>query len=460
MRPVLFQLAFLAMGGFVACGETPATDESQPPHIVVVTLDTLRADHLGCYGYPRDTSPFIDSLAERGAVFDNAFSAMATTVPAHASMFTGRYPSQLSVLWNGHRLNPSFRTLAEALEPAGYQTAAFVSTMDHFVPSSLDRGFSTFDDSRPQRSRPGQRTVERAVEWLATEASPGPLFLWVHLFDPHSPYTPRTAFADAPAEAEEAHRRFLFDAHYLEPAFVEQNERLLEAIRDYDGEIAHADQAVENLYQAVSEKYSEDVLWIVTSDHGEGLGNHAALGHGKNIYNEQIRVPLIFHSSAGAIASRRIDALTEHVDLVPTILDFIGAGIDFDLTGLPGRSLHPLLAGDDGRLVAKSYAFSQRRVYRNCAEVPSDKECEEGRKFAIQNRRFKFILRSAGNNELYDLVADPYETRNLAGSGLPQEKRLFHELRRMISEHRATKAQTAPVDAETLKGLRSLGYIE
>ncbi len=186
-RTLLWGLVVALLGG---C----APSEWRPHTIVLVTIDTLRADHLGCYGYTRTTSPFIDVLAFQGVLFELGFAASSTTVPSHASLLTGLYPSQHGVRRNGHKLPETAPLLTEALAEHGYETAGFVSTNGHFAASGIDRGFSHFDEpgqgGSAKAARSAERTVAFAGDWLRARRSAAPLFLWVHVFDPHSPYRP------------------------------------------------------------------------------------------------------------------------------------------------------------------------------------------------------------------------------------------------------------------------------
>ncbi|MHC4220645.1 MAG: sulfatase, partial [Planctomycetota bacterium] len=183
-------------------GDLQTPDPSQrSDRILLITLDTLRADHLSCYGYPRRTSPFIDSIAAEGVRFTRAFAPMATTVPSHASMLTGLYPLQHGVLKNGNRLSDDVGTLPEILASAGFETAGFVSTNRHFADGNLHQGFRHFDEPAPEglelQYRCAEQTLDTARAWLAQTPPPPRLFLWIHLFDPHMPYVERQTHLDA-----------------------------------------------------------------------------------------------------------------------------------------------------------------------------------------------------------------------------------------------------------------------
>jgi arylsulfatase A-like enzyme len=202
--------------------QTP--DPSQrSDRILLITLDTLRADHMSCYEYPRQTTPFIDSIAAEGVRFTRAFAPMSTTAPSHTSMLTGLYPLQHGVVKNGHRLSDDVGTLPEILASAGFETAGFVSTNRHFAAGNIHQGFAHFDEPAPEglqlQYRPAGQTLAEARAWLAQTPPPQRLFLWIHLFDPHEPYVERPVHLDAVRagdnEADEAWLEFVRREHHV-----------------------------------------------------------------------------------------------------------------------------------------------------------------------------------------------------------------------------------------------------
>lgn len=457
-----------------------------PRNVVIVTVDTLRADHLGCYGYPRPTSPFIDWMAAQGVLFEHAFTSTATTVPAHASIFSGLYPSQHRVRRNGQRLATSVALLSEAFARRGYQTAAFVSTNGHFAAGGLDRGFSTFDEPGEGRitgklERPAHLTVALAARWLHERGpTPPPLFLWIHLFDPHSPYEPEEPLWQS-AEGRAALATFLIREHRLGTTFFGGSEKLMvDLLSAYDGEVHAVDTALRGFYGEVGATLGADTLWILTADHGEGLGNHDWLLHGKKIYNEQLRIPLIFHAP-GRLAPARIGAIVQHVDLYPTLLALIGDEDDARNPALLGRSLVPLLFGSDERR-SPGYAFSERRSFaepRRAAKSPAPAgpgpltihallkhaladNYEPGERYSIQNERFKLIWNTELGSELYDLEKDPYETTDLSRSRPEVVQELHAALERKLEILHRTALTSEPeeVSPEARRALKALGYVD
>jgi len=475
-----FGVALLVLGGGLISGctdPTPRPDFSGSiDRIFLVTVDTLRADHLGCYGYPFATSPFLDGLAARGIVFDNAHAPMATTAPSHASLFTGLYPIQHRVLKNGHKLPQAAFTLAEFFHDSGFQTAAVVSTDQHFLAGELDQGFSTFREPRAKAKksyRRAKRTIDDAIKVLEEIRSDQPLFFWLHLFDPHVPYRTkaRRTSKGPPDGAQRSLAEFLVQDHHADLATFGESERsLLKLVRAYDREIRYTDRSLKRFFAAVDDQgLGDKALWIVASDHGEGLGGHSSLGHGVNLYYELIRVPLIFFSTAEAIqGGRRIGDLVELVDVFPTLIDLFGGDLaQFQET--PGTSLVPFLLDEplpkarDNRV-----AFAQRRLFATGSDLHKRQashglppELIEGQLYSVHDPTFKYHYWDTGHRELYSTEDDPYEVHDLSAV-LPKETRRMHreltEKLRQFEEY--SKIDPQPVDPETLKDLEALGYIQ
>jgi arylsulfatase A-like enzyme len=429
--------------------------------VVLVTIDTLRADHVGSYGYPRATTPFLDTLAAQGLRFANAFSSMSHTAPAHASILTALQPSQHQVLANGMQLEASVRSLADALRAAGFDTAAFVSVS--FL-AKLGHGFDHLDrGAEGEAWRSGEETVAAAERWLEERPLGRPLFLWVHLYDPHE-YADTVAI---PAELLDAMERdfgerresliaLLADSHGWDPEAGAEQVTLLNR---YDAQIAHADAALAELHDAIERRGPERrKLWVVTSDHGEALGDHGYQGHGKNLYREQMQVPLVVASSAGWWKPGVVDGLARHIDLFPTVTDLVGVELDSERLRLEGASLAVVF---DGELASTpvDHAFYQRR--------PADEQrrrwgWEPGIVAAVQTRDAKYIWRSEGAHEFYDLATDPYELDNKIDTDTPEKERLHslseRELRRIAGDHRVDpKGQF--IDERYRDDLKALGYL-
>jgi arylsulfatase A-like enzyme len=482
-RNTVWALAALLIAAALGCGDRGNGAAARPlayDHVVLVTLDTLRADHLGAYGYPRKVSPFIDELAERGVVFERAYAAMSTTGPSHATMFTGLYPLQHRVQKNGQGLPDAFVTLAEMLSDRGFDTAAFVSSRASLRSGHLDRGFRVYDEPRRAVAvpyRPADETVDAAVAWLEGRSDGGPLFVWVHLFDAHlprqAPLAHLRAVASGTEEERRAVQRFLIEGHRVPPSYFGNDpDAMLQAIDEYDAEISFVDTELSRFHEAVSRRdFGERTLWIITSDHGEGLGNHHWMLHGKQIYDEQVRVPLIFHASDGSLPPRRAPGIVEQVDLLPTIASLTGIGDRLGEQFLPiqGRSLAPILAGEVAAGVSPRTAFVQRRVYAANpgaeARIRADPEqmrkirYEPGEKYGLVERRWKYVHRTRGRDELFDLRGDPYETRNLVAEHSERAREMKARLLARVNALReGPTLEPDPVDAETAELLEELGY--
>jgi len=430
---------------------------SAPRSIVLVTIDTLRADHLGSYGYPRPSSPFLDRLARDGVVFENAQSSAAQTSAAHASIFTGLYPSQHGVRSNGQGFGDgaSYEPLAEALRKAGYQTAA-VSAVGFLAP--MLRGFGTVDLSREGRTRfyrQANVVVKRALAWLAARGPSERVFLWIHLYDPHLPQRPpdecvaSLAFPSAEAKAEFA--RTIAQKHGLSAGFYPTDAALADTYAAYDAEIRFADRELARLYDGMSQSgRNDDSLWIVTADHGEGLGNHSYAGHGQLLYEEVLQVPLLVY--AKGLKSRRVATLVRHVDILPTILE--RAGLASATTGytVPGRSLLPLIAGAS---LPDAPAFAQRRP-----AGPKMPAWEPGEVFSLRLGAWKYVVHTLGKDEFFDLRQDPFELHSLETPS-PQRDRLGSLARATFVAAAREGRGLAPteVDSDRSEELKALGYV-
>jgi arylsulfatase len=320
--------------------------------VLLITIDTLRADHLHCYGQPLPTSPNIDAFAARSAVFDRAIAASGYTGPAHASIMTSHYPRRQSMAFgNGSIKQSGAETLADAFQRAGYATAAFVSNRALSPNIGLDQGFAVYDadlpSAEPNRPQVFQRlapqTLGRALAWLA-QARSGPVFLWVHFQDPHGPYTPPPPYRDAfhpPPRADEGELPVLADngGRGGIPAYqlVDGPRRLSDYEGRYDGEIAFMDRSVGQLLAAV-ERHRPTII-ALTADHGESFGeNGFYFAHGHSAAPDLSHIPLIINAP-DIPAGRRAD-LVSQVDLMPTLLQLAGVPRP---PGLEGLALGALL---------------------------------------------------------------------------------------------------------------------
>jgi choline-sulfatase len=413
----------------------PATAPALPQHVLIVTIDTLRADHLGCYGDERIATPNIDRLAREGAIALEATVPTPITRPSHVSIFTGLYPAQHGIRDNISRaLAPDIPTLAEAFKAAGFETAGFVSSIVLSAQSGLGRGFDHFSDRFDLGSdaadearfldileKRGDVAVGDAISWLERHAK-ARTFVWVHLYDPHAPYEPPEPYASRYAD------------------------------RPYDGEVAWSDELIGRLDAALTRLGIRDgTLMALTSDHGEALGEHGELVHGFFLYQATVKVPLLFRG-AGIRPGTRIHPVVHSVDVFPTVLDLAGIRRPHTADALAGRSLAPLLRGavptiDDAPVFAESLT---PRLHYGWSDLRS-----------VRDGRWKFIL--APRPELYDLARDPNEQRNLADAEPTRARALRAVLdRHLASENSttvgATSAQTPDIPSDLVRKLAALGY--
>jgi arylsulfatase A-like enzyme/Flp pilus assembly protein TadD len=428
-------------GGCRAPGEGAAAAAARtaaggaPLNLLLVTLDTVRSDHLGCYGDAAAETPHLDALARQGVRFARTSSPVPLTLPSHTTILTGLLPPHHGTRNNGTApLAAGIPTLATVLAGAGYRTAAFVAAfvLDHRF--GLNRGFAVYDDEieRPadaswllEAQRPGDQVVDRALGWLAA-ADPRPFFLWVHLYDAHAPYNP-------PSPYRERH-----------PG------------RPYDGAIAFDDAQVGRLLAALASRGLDDrTVVAIAADHGESLGEHGELTHGLLLYEPVLSVPLLLR--APGLAARRVDTPVSLVDLAPSLAGLLRQRLPPPPGGaLDGRDLSAALLA--GREPGPAELYAETRYPEVFGWSPL---------FALRRRELKYI--AAPSPELYDLQADPHEARNLApsqnGRGFAARLAAIEATARApgLPSRAAVAAGTAPAaaaipDAETRRRLESLGY--
>ena len=409
----------------------PAVPRKTLPNVILITLDTTRADRMGFLGSERGLTPNLDELAKQGVVFTRAYSQVPLTPPSHATILTGTYPQFNHVNDFGAHLPKDVPYLPQILRERGYHTAAFVSSVIldpvQGTGQGFDRGFD-FYDAGFHRRRPGEdryQSVERradevvahALAWLDKHPG-GPFFVWLHLYDAHSPYDPpepyKTRYAKEP----------------------------------YDGEIAYADSAVGRFFAQLRAKGRYDhTLIAVMADHGEALGDHGEKAHGVFLYDETIHVPLLFKLPKSADAGRRLDNRAVLVDVAPTILQALGIPIP---TQVQGESLLPEMTASPSQKFPDQPAFAETDYPRKAFGWSSLRAWRTG----------KYLLVEAPRKELYDQTADPNAKHNIAATS----EAVTDTLTSQVDEFRQKTASTqtaakSPVDPEEQEKLAALGYV-
>jgi arylsulfatase A-like enzyme len=480
----LFFFTWIAWGLLLADG---CRGKAPPPppesfSILLITIDTLRADHLSCYGYERETSPAIDGLAEDGILFERTFCPIPLTIPSHASILSGCYPRSHGSRNNSNPVNESVRTLAEVLKDRGFKTAAVLSTaLLESRLSGLDRGFDLYCDLRgpvesgaldrldsrtawhseepplerrvPITGRRAEAAVDIALEVLRSFRDQK-LFLWLHFYDPHTPYDPpgrfNTRFSPDPSL-----NGMTAYSHWQKDYSAAQVERIISL---YDGEIAYTDTALDRLFSSM--RQSGDwarTLVILTSDHGESLDEHGYyFSHGRDLYGGSVLVPLIVRVPWMAERGYRVERPVDLTDIFPLVQDLAGGGM---APGVQGRSLLPDL--ENRQLMKGKDIYMENEGERGEARHGRGSlSLEESKAVGLVWERWKLIKNPDGRLELYDWYDDPGETRDLAGS--------YPRLTRVLMEKIAV-FETLPLRPPGRSGytgekteslLRDLGYIK
>lgn len=481
------------------CGSGDAHPEpglyTDPPSIVLVTIDTLRADHLGCYGYHRDTSPRIDQLAAEGVFFERASAVSGTTLPSHLSIHTALLPHQhgytanLGAIKGAFAPSPGRIPLALLLQQAGWKTAAFVSGTTVKRTTGIHAGFTTWNQPT-EINRVGAETTDRALAWIERYASKGrlgedgdrhPFFLWVHYWDVHEPNTPPEPYAsayqtDAALRARLAERRV--DVGQLEEGFspMEKARMFFPELREplarqeiddvpalssemverlhnlYDGDILYVDTQVGRLLDALTDQgLVDETIICVTADHGQSLGEHDWLEHGR-ITVENVHVPLVMRFPGDTVSQpRTVQRMVSGIDVLPTIISRYheSLGLESFLKQATGEdTLDPRQN--------RPFAFAHR----------SDRErdnWEKGRKFGLTFEDWKYYRLEAEEDQLYHLASDPLELEDVAAEHPERVATMRKIVERILQDRPAGDGPTLELSAEERAALQSelqeLGYM-
>ncbi len=406
-----------------AKNEKPIAAKKSPPtiNVLLITMDTTRADHLGCYGYQSAKTPTIDRLASEGILFENAYCQIPITLPSHASILTGLYPPHHGIRLNGpYALPAEIPTLASILKSQGYATGAFVSAPVLSSQFGLNRDFDRYDDEvlndpLGHADRRAGATLERAQAWLKTNRQ-SPFFLWIHFFDPHFPYAPPEPFASQFRE------------------------------KPYDGEIAYVDSVVADLLSHLErEGRIESTLIVLTADHGEGLSEHGEFTHGLFAYDTTLHVPLIFRIPKGSKEAERewksgtrSSSPAQSADVLPTVLEIVGVDAPESL---------------DGRSLLRAAELTKRRLYAETLYPLSFGWCPLR---SAREGNLKYI--HGAKPQLFDLSSDPGELTNLFAQREDSTLDLRNWIENVsIKEARASARSSAT--SQNLSAIQGLGYL-
>jgi arylsulfatase A-like enzyme len=415
--------------------------ERQPKHLVLITVDTLRADRIGAYGYEAAKTPVIDALASESLRFEHAYSHASLTKPAVASLLTGQLAEEHGVHHNQGKLNPEVRTLAEVLSQHGFETAAFIGNYILRRGHGLERGFASYTDEfvsmelkRPIPENPARVLVDDALEWAAAQAPDRRLFIWLHLLEPHGPYTPPDFERPPkiPGEAALPESRSQSGRHAIPRYQWLGHGRLSEYLLRYDAEITDVDRHVGALMQGLRENaILEDSVVLFTADHGEAFGeDDLYCAHGEGLDDVLLRVPLLLRipGESPAVRNDRVRL----IDVMPTLLESLG----IESEGLPGETV--LRDRGDRRLVSQTVNFRQGRAWRG-----------------LRDDGFEIVQEKDGATAVRRTSpAEPGEEKDVP----PQvREQLSAELERVSRWHEVGAVRLRPTER---KALRALGYVE
>jgi len=462
--------SLLALAGFaVGCDRRGEPDDEDVlrPHVILISLDTLRADRLGVYGHRGELSTAIDAFAQQAVVFENHYVVAPTTLASHTSMMTGNHPHTHGVPCNGSVVHADNAMLAEVLSEAGYRTVAVLGASPLSSRTGFVQGFDVVDevtgvleDGRERRTRPGGQVNEAFFGWLdGRPADPAPLFAFLHYFDVHSPYIPppsvRTAevwrrIPDAGSfEHIQLTRRLLRDG---DPDEARQHSEALEVL--YEEGVRYIDYVMKHLFAGLRERGLMDrSIVILTADHGESFDAHDEYwNHGFTVYDASIHVPLIVRMPGAAGGGRREAYLQSNIDLFPTVLQLLG----LPARTVEGHSFAPLLWGET--MAGRAPVFAE--ATKPWTPV-GDTWHNDPRQRGIRTQQHKYIHDPAtGEQELYDVSADPGEQHNRVDAA--EHQGIAGDLARQLQLWRESASPLPTIDADEahLEALRALGYVE
>jgi arylsulfatase A-like enzyme len=464
--PVLLGAVIVVLAGLsVLFHALPTADDQPARHLIVISLDTTRADHFGCYGNTWIRTPRIDALAAESILLTDYMTVIPTTLASHTTLFTGKYPHTHGVPRNGFVVHDDNVMLAETLEQAGFHTAAFLASFALHSRFNFAQGFDHVDEAydirvgdlgADQNQRRAAAITDAVIDYLDRRDIPPNLFLFVHYFDPHVPYDPPPPYDTMYGETAGAIK--LQD--HPATAFGDPPPEIRRILYDYTGEVSYMDHHVGRLLDDLRRRGILDhALLVVTSDHGECLGDTVdrRVGHGSTVYECELRSVAMFRLPNGAQGGRRLDLPAASIDVLPTVLDYVGLTIPSDVEG------------DVLDLAGSEPATSARTRFAEASKPRSEESdaswFNDRKARCVRQGQFKYIQTPyRATEELYDLSADPLEQRNLLGSFTPEMVSRAAELRRQLA---AWTAMQNPLPThfdqqqrdETVRRLRALGYL-
>lgn len=443
----------------------------KPPNVVLIMVDTLRADHLSCLGSKELLTPNIDSIAEEGFLFTNVHATAPTTLASTSSLMTSLYPRMHGAACNGLQLHSSLRTLPEELRSKGYTTAAFVSSFALHSSTGIDQGFTYFDEAfdktfgSPEIQRRAGDVNSAIYGWLSRRPSE-PFFLFVHYFDPHPPYTPPPLFRgtgseDTGTEITGSWEDLVELKYYLSEG-GEVDARLERMHRLYMGEVKYTDHEIGKLMDMLEESgFLENSLIVFTADHGETFWEHMEMGeyldHGYMVYETTTHIPLIIKWS-GKVPEGVSDMMASNIDIAPTIIDLLGFTVP---KGFAGRSLVRVM---EGRMTEDVPVFSEATKPHGEIELETAfKNDRKAKCVYMGGWKFIWVPHLNDQEELYNLTLDRSELRNLLKESVHSDKvkAMRWALRQWTLEvSKVALGRSYEMDEETREKLKTLGYVQ
>ncbi len=454
-KKISFVIALVLIVTAAICFFALFNEEKSKFNLVFISLDTVRRDHLTIYGYKRNTTPVLSDFANKAIVFNNAFAQSTLTNPSHASMFTGVYPIVHGNQENAQILASDQVTLAQILYNTGFRTGGFVSgfTMRR-KNSGFDRGFEVYDDRISGLRRDGKIATQLAIRWLHSLKDNERYFLFLHLYDAHGPYNPRIYAGMFKSKEHGLRLNYVPEYQRVRDANGRYSKDLNWYIDRYDGAIRYDDKLVGELLSNVN---LERTVVVILADHGETLGERFfKLAHGGSVFDEQIRIPLMIY--VPGIKPRRVDAIVETVDLLPTLADLLGIDLPPNRP-VQGKSLVPLLRGE---------TEFERKVTFSSARPSSIRHADRGyhldlnrRIYSVRSSRWKLIQYPGEKTdyfELYDLRSDPKEKSNLINA-FPKVVSTYKKYLHEWLKNAVVRELNRDLAPDVKEKLRSLGYI-